>query len=119
MGGGVVPQERTAELWSELGRNNPEVFSRALLQLLFRYDARYNYKLLYGTPVRTRHSENFIFSFERLLRAAEQCDEDGMISDSLLGSPHGYLYARMVALRDNVPEGFAYGVYDFDPDTFD
>ena len=110
---------RIAELWSKMSQNDPEVFSRALLQVGFMHDENYGYKLLYGTPVRSRHSENFIFSFERLVRAAEQCDEDGMIRDSLLGSAHGYLYRQMVDRRDSPPAGFTYGVYDFDPDTTD
>ena len=80
---------------------------------------RYAYKVLFGTPVRTRHCETFCFSFERLLKAAEDCDEDDMIKDSILGSAHGHIYKRILALRDNPPEGFVLGVYNFDPDTRD
>lgn len=116
---GVVTDERIGELWSQMSQNDPEVFSRAFLQVQFQHGIRYAYKLMYGTAIRTRHCENFIFNFERLIRAAEQCDEDGMIRDSLLGCPHGYVYNRMIGYRDNPPEGFTYGVYDFDPDSFD
>lgn len=116
---GDIGDARIAELWSKMGQNDPEVFSRALLQVGFSHGPRYGYKLLYGTAVRTRHSENFIFNFERLLRAAEQCDEDGMIRDSLLGSAHGYIFRRMVESRDAPPAGITYGVYDFDPDIID
>ncbi|HKI73018.1 MAG TPA: hypothetical protein VJ998_00115 [Pseudomonadales bacterium] len=116
---GRVSQERIGELWSRMGHNDPEVFSRALLQIIFGQGEKYGYRVLYGTAVRTRHSENFIYNFERMLRAAEACDEDGMIHDSLLGSAHGYVYRRMVDVRDHPPEGFTYGVYDFDPDVID
>lgn len=113
-----IGDTRIAELWSKMSQNDPEVFSRALLQVGFSHGPAYGYKLLYGTAVRTRHSENFIFNFERLLHAARQCDEDGMIRDSLLGSAHGYIYRRMVENRDAPPAGFTYGVYDFNPDTW-
>lgn len=117
-GSGQVPDDQIAPLWSSLSRD-PEVFSRQLLQLTYAHSPRYAYKLLWGTPVRTRHTENFMFNFDRLIRAAEECDDDGMIRDSLLGSAHGYLYDRMVLFRDNPPEGMRPGVYDFDPDEID
>ena len=117
--GGRVSDETIATLWSSMNRTDPEVFSRSMLQLQFMNGPRHTYKLLYGTPIRTRHSENFIFNFERLIRLAKECDDDGMISDSLLGSAHGFVYNRMIGFRDTPPEGFTYGVYDFDPDTND
>lgn len=116
---GLVNEDRISELWSRMGHNDPEVFSRALLEVSFANGINYSYKLLYGTPVRTRHCQNFIFNFERMLRAAQACDEDGMIHDALLGSAHGYIYNRMINYRDHPPEGFTYGVYDFDPDLID
>lgn len=117
--GGRVSDEKIATLWSSMNRTDPEVFSRSMLQLQFLNGPRYTYKLLYGTPIRTRHSENFIFNFERLTRLANDCDDDGMIRDSLLGSAHGFVYNRMISFRDKPPAGFTYGVYDFDPDTND
>ncbi|XOV87419.1 MAG: hypothetical protein ACFHX7_21095 [Pseudomonadota bacterium] len=116
---GAVSGDRIASLWSSMSNNDPEVFSRTMLQLLFRHGERYAYKLLYGTAVRTRHSENFIFNFERLIRVAEACDDDGMIRDSLIGSTHGYVYNHMIRFRDHPPVGFTYGIYDFDPDVID
>ncbi|MCB1693229.1 MAG: hypothetical protein KDI19_10720 [Pseudomonadales bacterium] len=116
---GTVADDKIAGLWSGMGKGDPEIFSRQLLQLTFAHGDRYAYKLLYGTPIRTRHSESFIFNFERMIRAAEECDDDGMIRDSILGSAHGYLYNRMVTFRDHIPAGFTYRTYDFDPDTID
>ncbi len=118
-GSGVVSQEKIASLWSAMNQNDPEVFSRSMLEITFLKGTNYAYKLFYGTPVRTRHAENFIFNFERLTKAAEACDDDGMIRDSLLGSAHGYIYNRMIEFRDSPPEGIVYGMYDFDPDSFD
>ena len=90
-----------------------------MLELQFLHGERYAYKLFYGTAIRTRHSENFIFHFERLTKVAEECDDDGMIKDSPMGSAHGFVYKRMTEFRDNPPNGFSYGVYDFDPDQID
>jgi len=38
------------------------------------------------------HCENYIRSFERLLRAAAACDPDGMIVDAMNGNAQGRLY---------------------------
>lgn len=117
--GGMVTDDKIARLWSAMSQNDPEVFSRSMLQLQFLHGSRYTYKLLFGTPTRTRHSENFIFNFERLMAAASECDEEGVIRDALMGTAHGHIYNRMITARDTPPEGFAYGVYDFDPDAID
>lgn len=116
---GVVSTERIAELWSAINSTDPEGFTRSLLQLRFTSGERYAYKLLYGTAIRTRHSESFIFHFERLLSSADKCDDEGIIHDAMLGTAHGRLYLWMVDARDRPPTGFTYGVYDFDPDTDD
>ncbi len=118
-GGGRVSNERLAQLWGRLGQNDPEVFSRAMLELHFQSTPAYAYKLYFGTAIRQRHSENFVFHFERLLQAAEECDDEGMIRDAVLGSGHGYVYNHIIDCRDHPPEGFTPGVYDFDPDTPD
>lgn len=115
-GSGIVSQERIASLWSQLGRD-PDIFSRSLFELRYLHGENYAYKLFYGTPTRTRHSENFVFNFERMLNAAEQCDDDGMIKDALLGSVHGFLYGFMRDFKSNPPPGFSYGNYNFDPDS--
>ncbi len=118
-GNGLISGERIGQLWQSLNNTDPEGFSRSLLQLRFRQGPRYAYKLLYGTAIRTRHCENFITNFERLLRHAEACDDDGLIRDALLGSAHGRLYQWMIEYRNAPPDGFRYGVYDFDPDSID
>ncbi len=112
-----VPPERMAELWNTSRRDDPEVFTREMLRLMAVSNPEYTYKLFFGTEVRTRHTDNFEHTFARLLRAAADCDEDNMITDALMGGSHGSLYRRLQAVRDDIPEGFQLGVYDFDPDT--
>jgi hypothetical protein len=112
-----VPAERLANLWMVVGRDDPEAFSRELLRTSTLSTVQYRFKLFFGTEIRSRHTTNFESSFERLLRAAESCDEDDMIRDALLGSAHGNLYRMIQSIREDTPEGFTIGVYDFDPDS--
>lgn len=116
---GQVSEERIAELWGSLNNTDPEGFSRSLLQMRFSKGERYAYKLLYGTEIRTRHTDSFIFNFERLLKNAIEADEDGLIRDALLGGAHGRLYLWMTLYKETPPADFTLGVYDFDPDTID
>tara|TARA_R110002072_G_scaffold89232_4_gene199875 strand:- start:1808 stop:2689 length:882 start_codon:yes stop_codon:yes gene_type:complete len=116
---GNVPSEKLSELWHKNAQQDPEVFSRQLMELSFLHSERYAYKLFWGTPIRTRHSNKFIFSFERLLNAASECDSNDMIRDAVAGSAHGFIYERMVQFRATPPEGFTFGVFDFDPDAIE
>jgi len=117
--GGHVSPEKISILWSSMNQNDPQIFSRQMLEIQLLGNERYSFKLFFGTPTRTRHTENFIFNFERLIKAAQECDTDGMIGDALLGSAHGYVYERAIRLAQNPPAGITLGVYDFDPDSTD
>ena len=112
-----VPQEQIASLWSVIGKDDPEAFSRELLRTSTLSSREYRFKLFFGTEIRTRHTTNFERSFKRLLNAAQGCDEDDMITDALMGSAHGTLYQRIQSVREDIPEDFSIGVYDFDPDS--
>jgi hypothetical protein len=118
-GSAMVSSDKIGDLWSSMNQNDPEIFSRSMMQVSMSHGEIYAYKLFYGTDIRTKHCENFVFNFERLIRAAEECDDDGMIKDSLLGSAHGFIYERMLKFKNTPPPGFIYGEYEFDPDTFD
>jgi hypothetical protein len=112
-----VPREKLAELWTTVGRDDPEVFAREMLRLITVSNPRYIFKLFFGTDLRTRHTENLEHTFERLLRAAAGCDEENMITDALMGGSLGNLYRRLQLVRGAIPAGFTVGVYDFDPDS--
>ncbi|MBV1876349.1 MAG: hypothetical protein KUG79_01785 [Pseudomonadales bacterium] len=116
---GFVSPEKLSELWHAMGQSDPQIFSRQMLELSFIKGDRYAYKMMYGTPVRKKHSDNFIFTFERLVAAAEDCDTNGMIRDFIQGSAHGFVYNRLINFRDDPPPGFTLGHYDFNPDSFD
>ncbi len=112
-----VPPEKLADLWARVGQDDPEGFAREMLRLLTVVSREYSYKLMFGTEIRTRHTENFEGAFQRLLNAARACDEDNMIEDALMGSALGSLYRRTQDIRENIPAGFKLGVYDFDADS--
>ncbi len=103
--GGAVPAEKIGEFWTQLGSGDDTVFMRGLLGLGATLPGREGFDLFFSTPVRTRHSESYITAFARLLRAAEDCDPDGLIRDAVLGNGSGRLYQLMTRLRDNPPEG--------------
>ena len=90
---GRVTNEEQSRLFAQLSQGDPEVFSRLILttHLTLGSDAE-RQRLFYGTPVRARHTNNFIYTFERLLARAKEVDPDGMISDAQLSTSHGLIY---------------------------
>ncbi|MEM7000983.1 MAG: hypothetical protein AAF529_09355 [Pseudomonadota bacterium] len=97
-----------ANLFGAMGNNDVEVFSRRLLSLhLGMDDPQAQFDLFYGTEVRARHTNNFIFTFERLMRRASEVDMENMILDSLSASGHGFLYRILKRHQANAPEEWA------------
>lgn len=92
--GGTVSPEEMSRLFAQRAAQDVELFSRMLLELHVRLsdEPERQFALFYGSPVRARHSNNFIFTFERLMRRAEEVDPDFIIRDSLLASSHGLCY---------------------------
>ncbi len=102
---GHVTQEEQSALFSRLGQNDPEVFTRRLLEThIMLDDEASRFALFYGTDVRARHTNNFLFTFERLLARAEAVDPDQVIRDSLSGTGHGLLYQIAKRHQLNAPE---------------
>ena len=64
-------------------------------------------ELMYGTEIRTKHTTNFIRTFERLRRLARNCDVDGIIEDSLMQNALGLLYRRMLDHQPQADEQVA------------
>jgi hypothetical protein len=95
---GQETNEAMANLWSQLGSGDETVFSRLLIAMVFRGndDAA---ELFWSTPVRTRHSEDFIRTFERLAAEARACDPQGMLEDALRADAHGRTHRFMMESR--------------------
>jgi hypothetical protein len=105
-GAGVVASGDIAKLFAAQGSGNDvEGFSRRLLEThLSMDDPQAQFDLFYGTEVRARHTNNFIFTFERMLRRAAEVDMENMIHDALSASGHGFLYRILKRHQDNAPE---------------
>jgi hypothetical protein len=108
-GNGTVSQQETAELFSAQGAGiDSEAFSRRLLTTHLRMNSEAEqFDLFYSTEVRARHTNNFIFTFERLLRRAAAVDAENMIQDALTASGHGFLYRILKRHQANAPEQWA------------
>ena len=81
-----------SRMFAQLSQNDSEVFSRRMLELNLATDEAQRFALFYGTPIRARHCNHFIVTFERLLARAVECDPDGMIVASLRYNAHGLVY---------------------------
>ena len=102
--GGTVPNEELAAMWTQLGNGDAFVFARGIMGAHFRGDgAQDTWALLWSTPIRARHSENFIRIFDRMIERARGCDVDGLLVETLLGSTHGQVRALMDSVRDLAP----------------
>jgi len=104
-GQGEASEEYVQELWGRLGQGDPEAFSRQFMGLYFRTrsDPQATYDLFFGSEIRTRHSETILHNYGRLLRSAQGCDPEGIITDALLGSGHGMIYQIIQEQKANPP----------------
>ena len=105
-GTGVVSPQEVSELFSAQSSGiDPEAFARRLLTThLETNDPDEQFELFYGTEVRARHTNNFIFTFERLLRRAGIVDAENIITDAITASGNGFLYRVMKRHQVNAPE---------------
>lgn len=106
---GTVSAEEMSRLFAQRAAQDAELFSRMMLELHVRLsdDPQRQLDLFYGTPIRARHSNNFIYTFERLMRRAEEVDPDFIIRDSLMTSSHGLCYRLAKRHQSNAPPELA------------
>jgi hypothetical protein len=95
VGSGRMSHEQMNDHFARVSSGDCEIFARLFISTDFLEEGGIG-ELLYGTEVRTRHSRNFVRTFERLRRLAQNCDVDGIIEDSLMQSAFGLLYIRMI-----------------------
>ena len=107
-GDGTVSSEEISKLFSTASAQDPEIFSRRLLEAhLQESDPKKRFGLFYGTEIRARHTNGFIYAFERLLKRAEEVDRDHMLRDSLMAGGHGFVYRLMKQHQANAPAALA------------
>ncbi len=100
---GAVTNEEQSQLFAQLSQGESEVFSRRLLVTHLTSPIEARAQLFYGTPVRARHSNTFIYTFERLIARARDVDLDGMICDALFSTSHGLLYSIVKRYQAEAP----------------
>lgn len=106
--GPQVSDEEIAELWGQLNQGDPDVFCRRILNLHFELDSfAERLDFFYGTEIRARHTNNFIFSIERLLTRARAADTDGILEDAIIGSAYGFVYNIATQYRTHAPADLA------------
>ncbi len=94
-GTGEISGEDFAEQRNHAASGDPSWFIRKMIALAVvdREDSDALREIFFGTPIRTRHSENYLRAFRKLLNNAEAVDQDDIIADALLnGSAAGILY---------------------------
>ncbi len=105
---GAVTPDEMSRLFSLQSAQDPDIFSRRLLEIHVQMDdPQKQFALFYGTEVRARHANNFIYTFERLMRRAEEVDPDFMIRDALLIGSHGLIYRLAKRHQDAAPAELA------------
>jgi hypothetical protein len=99
-GDATISDAQFMEMWHQFATGDFEIFSRRFLILSGRSENML--PLFYGTQIRTTHTENFIVNFDRLLKLARECDNNGIITDAQLHSAHGLLSSRMRELHPRI-----------------
>ena len=94
-GTGEISMEEFSEQRAQASSGDNAWFIRKMLALVAgeRDDQEKMQDIFYGTEIRTRHSENFIATFSKLIEGAKAVDTDAMVTNALLyGSAAGMLY---------------------------
>ena len=94
VGSGRYSREEMDESFRYAGEGDFSIFARQFLTIDALEEGGLS-ALFYETEIRRKHTRNYRRTFSRLLRLAEGCDVDGIITDSLRQSAFGLLYDRM------------------------
>lgn len=98
VGDGSMTRDQMGDYFRQVAQGDCEIFARLFLSLgILDHDDLV--ELFYGTELRTRHSENFMRTFDRIRRLARNCDVDGIIEDSLTQNAFGLVYLRMQKVK--------------------
>tara|TARA_B110000483_G_scaffold205166_1_gene248609 strand:+ start:1513 stop:2319 length:807 start_codon:yes stop_codon:yes gene_type:complete len=104
-GDGTISPVKMTQLFSEQSNGDLDLFTRRLIQaIILEEDDSQRFALFYGTAIRARHSNHFLFAFERLMKNVKEVDPQGMLEDALTSSANGLLYVRMKGYQTNAPE---------------
>lgn len=93
-GTGEITTEEFNQLRSDSTADH-SIFIRKMVTLTIgsRDDVEKMHEIFFGTDIRTRHSENFVNTFSKLIKNAEAVDHDDLLTNAIrFGSPAGILY---------------------------
>lgn len=93
-GSGRYSREDMDEYFRNAANGDSEIFARQFMTIDYLEEGGLG-ALFYETEIRRQHTQNFRQTFSRLMRLAEGCDVDGIISASLRQSAFGLLEYRM------------------------
>ena len=94
-GTGQITTDEYAAMRAESASTDSALFIRKMINLAgdYRDDAEGLNEVFFGTDIRSRHSNNFVDTFGKLLSSARAVDHDDMVVNALMyGSPSGMLY---------------------------
>ena len=94
VGSGRYSREEMDAYFENSANGDSEIFARQFMTIDYLEEGGLQ-ALFYETEIRRKHTKNFLRTFSRLMRLAEGCDVDGIISDSLRQSAFGLLVDRM------------------------
>ena len=94
VGSGRYSRDEMDEFFRNSANGDCEVFARQFMTIDYLEEGGLE-SLFYETEIRRMHTENFRHTFSRLLKLAQGCDVDGIITDSLHQSAFGMLDQRM------------------------
>ncbi len=103
-GNGEMTSEEFAELRGVASTSDNALFVRRMISLAInnREDPAALHDIFYGTEIRSRHSENYWTTFNKLLDAAKDVDTDEMLTDALLnGSAQGLLFRIISMVKED------------------
>jgi hypothetical protein len=102
---GKITSEEFTEQRTHMSTGDSAWFIRKMIAhaVDFRNDPEALKDIFFGTEIRTRHSNNFVRTFRKLLDAAEAVDTEDMVTDALLqGSASGLLYRLILNVRGDL-----------------
>ena len=93
-----VTMEQFTNMRSEASKGDHSLFIRRMVGAAAqsREDPEALREMLFGTETRSRHSNNFMHTFGRLLDEAESVDTDNMLREALLEGSAAGLYYRII-----------------------
>jgi len=94
VGSGRFSRDEMDDYFKSAANGDCEIFARQFMTIDFLEEGGLE-ALFYETEIRRKHTQNYRRTFSRILRLAEGCDVDGIITDSLRQSAFGMLNQRM------------------------